>query len=230
MKKIKIFSGIILLSLLIPSLSFVSAQGGNGNKPLAQNLQNRIENRIENQIERASTTQSKLENRENNIERIRARIASTTLATTSTSSVRRMEKLDNRLEKQQEQMEKAKERLLNKELKITEVLNKIAEKIQARINILETRGLNMTGAKSKLGEANAKLEEITTEEENLANLLKTEITEENQVKLFQDIRASQIKIRTLARTTHALLVDTIKEINKVLPKNGRATSTATTTD
>jgi len=208
----KIFSILILSSLIIPSLSFA-----------------KLEDRVENRIERASTTERRLENRENNIERIRARIASTTLATTSTSTIRRMENLENRLAKQQEQMGKVKERLLEKELKIADVLGKIADKIQARITILEGKGLNMTAAKAKLAEAAAKLEEMTVEGNNLATLIGTEITEANKDTLFVEIKASQDKIKTLARTTHALLVDTIKEITKVLPAK-TATSTATTTD
>lgn len=200
--------------------------------------EDRIENRaeimgikIERPLLRASTTVNRLENRENNIDRIRARIASTSLATTSTSTLRRMENLNDRWEKQKEQMEKMKERLLEKELKITEVLGKIADKIQERITILEGKGLNMTAAKAKLVEANAKIDELTTEAGVLAALIQTEITDQNQTQLFQEIRASQLEIRTLAFEAHALLVDTIKEITKVLPaKPNRATTTATSTN
>lgn len=209
----KIFSILILSSLIIPSLSFA-----------------KLEDRVENRIERASTTERRLENRENNIERIRSRIASTSLATTSTSTVKRLENLDKRLEKQQEQMAKVKERLLGKELKIADVLGKIASKIQERITILEGKGLNMTDAKTKLALASAKLEEMTVEQSNLATLIGTEITEANKDTLFVSIKASQDKIRTLAKENHALLVDTIKEITKVLPRNGRATTTATSTN
>jgi F0F1-type ATP synthase membrane subunit b/b' len=74
----------------------------------------------------------------------------------------------------------------------------------------------MTAAKTKLTEANTKITEMTTEADKLATLLDTEITEANQAQLFQDVKTAQDKIRTLARTTHALLVDTIKEINGVL--------------
>jgi hypothetical protein len=182
------------------------------------------EKRIEVSLLRASTTEKRLENRENNIERIRERIASTTLATTSTSTVKRLEKLDKRFDKQVEQMGKVKERLLNKELKVTEVLGKIASKIQERINILAGKGLDMTAAKAKLALASSKLQDITAEQDALATLIKTEITDANKDTLFVSIKASQDKIRTLAKEMHALLVDTIKEITKVLP-----TKTATTT-
>ena len=122
MNKIKICSSLLLLTLIIPVLSSAKME----NKEIK--LENR-EVRMENRIAQASTTQYRLENRENNIERIRARIASTTASSSATSSVKRMENLDKRLEKQQEQMGKAKERLMDKELKITEVLGKIADKI-----------------------------------------------------------------------------------------------------
>lgn len=198
---------------------------------------NRLENRAEimgirldRPLLRASTTEKRLENRENNIERIRERIASTT-GTTSTSSIKRMENLDKRFEKQVEQMGKVKERLLEKEMKVTEVLGKIADKIQERIDILTGKGLNMAAANAKLGEAATKLEAITVEGDNLATLIETEITEANKETLFTSIKASQDKIRTLAKETHALLVETIKEITKVLPaKTKTSTTTATSTN
>jgi len=101
----KIFSSIILLSLIIPVLSFAKDEtqekcfgSTDGRSKCGQGLLT-LENRLERPLLRASSTEKRLENRENNIERIRERIASTTLATTSTSSVRRMENLDRRLEK-----------------------------------------------------------------------------------------------------------------------------------
>lgn len=200
--------------------------------------EDRVENRgeimrikIEHPLLRASTTERRLENRENNIERIRERLASTTASSTA-SSTRRVENLNNRLEKQREQMERVKDRLLEMEVRITEALGKIATKIQERINILEGRGLNMTAAKAKLALASAKIEAITVEGDNLATLINTEITEANKDTLFVSVKASQDKIRTLAKETHTLLVDTIKEITKVLPRNGenrRSTTTATST-
>ncbi len=240
MKKIKIFSFLILLSLIIPAVSFVNAEAqekcvgstdgrskcGQGLLTLENKLENR-ETRMENRIERASTTEMRLENRENNIERIRERIASTTNATSSTSTIKKLDKLDDRLAKQQEQMGKVKERLLERELKITDTLGKIASKIQERITILEGKGLNMTAAKTKLAEASQKLEEATVEADNLATLINTEITDANKDTLFTQIKTSQDKIKTLARATHALLVDTIKEITKVLPRNNQATTTYT---
>ncbi len=215
----KILSTLVLLSLVLPILSSAKADDRLGNR----------EDRIENRIKSASTTVKRLENREDNINRIRARIASTTASTTSTSTVKRLEKLDDRLEKQVEQMAKVKDRLLEKELKVIDVLGKIASKIQERITILETKGLNLTSAKAKLAEAATKIEEMTVESNNLATLLDTTASSTDQTTLFQNIRATQDKIKVLAKATHALLVDTIKEINKVLPKNGRSTSTATTT-
>ena len=130
-----------------------------------------------------------------------------------------MEQYNVRLQKQYEQRERARERLLGKETKIIETIGKIADKIAERINILEAKGLDMAVASAKLIEADTKIAELTNEANDLSSLLETEITEENKETLFQEIRASQVIIRDLARATHALLVDTIKEITKVLPKN-----------
>jgi hypothetical protein len=209
----KILGLVILMSLVIPFLS--SAK-------MDDRLENR-EQRINQIINRASTTERRLENRENNIERIRERIASTTA-----SSTNRLEKLDDRLQKQEEQMGKVKDRLLNKELKITDVLGKIASKIQARITILEGKNLNMTAAKAKLALAAGKIEEMTVETATLTDLLETEINIENQTALLSSVKIAQEKIRGLAKEVHALLVDTVKEITKVLPAK-TATTTATTT-
>ncbi len=227
----KILSLIMLLSLLVPSLSVAKAE-----EDSKVNRETKIENReikIESRFERASTTERRLENRENNIERIRARIASTTASTTIYAPGKKVERLNERLQKQLEQMGKVKERLLNKELKVTDVLGKIASKIQARITILEGRSLDMTAAKAKLAEASVKIEDLIAKGEALATMIETEITEADSTQLFQDIKAAQVEIRTLAKATHALLVDTIKEITKVLPqkeKNEKASSTATSTN
>ena len=291
MKKIKIFSILILLTLLIPSLSFINAQsvsvvpcipeGGslgavvpNNNVKCCRGLtaqvpvgvvgtrgtcvktdteknnegqdKNRGNNSSSTQIKpgngllkiddkllkfdrpflRASTTVNRLENRENNIERIRERLASTTAST----SEKRIDKLNDRLVKQEEQMNKAKDRLLGKELKIMDVLGQIASKIQARITILEGKGLDMTAAKAKLAEASIKIEDMTEEGDNLTTLINTPLTATSSDQIFTDIRASQDKIRSLAIETKALLIDTIKEINKVLPEKNKATTTATTTE
>ena len=229
MKKINILYGIILLALVIPVLSFANNNSGPGTKQKGPGFEARTTNiapGIDLRLGRASSTENRLENRENIMDRIRARLASTTAST----SERRINNLNNRLQKQADQMEKVKERLLNKEAKVTEILGKIANKIQARISILTTKGLDMTAANAKLAEANAKITGITTAIEQLTTLVETEITEVNQAKLFQDIRATQDKIRTLAKEAKALLIDTVKEINKVLPRNGRATTTATSTN
>jgi len=223
----------MLLSLIIPSLSFVNAESTSGTSTKkGPALEARVENReqrVTGIMNRASSTENRLENRQNNIERIRARIASTTASTTA-SSTKRLEKLDNRLQKQEEQMTKVKDRLLNRELKVTEVLGKIADKIQARIDILVAKGLDLTAAKAKLAEANAKVQEMVAEENVLSSLASTTVTEANKDQLFKDIKTSQDKIKTLAFASHALLVDTVKEITKILPKNGQTTTTATTTN
>lgn len=227
MKKIKIFSLLILLSLIAPALSFANEDetGTELKNKKGPGIEMRVqekEQRIENIMVRASTTEKRLENRENNIEKIRAKIASTTA-----SSGKRLEKLDDRLNKQLEQMDKVKDRLLNKEIKITDVLGKIAGKIEERINILANKGLNMTAAKAKLAEATIKIEDMTAESANLATLIGTEITETNQTQLFTAIKSAQEKIKSLAKNTHALLVDTVKEITKVLPKDKISTTTNT---
>jgi hypothetical protein len=191
---------------------------------------NRLEDRfsrIERPLLRASTTERRLENRENNIERIRDRIASTTLASTTASTTKRLEKLDDRLIKQEEQMGKVRERLQERETKVMDILGQIASKIQARITLLAGQGLNMTAATAKLAEASAKIEEMTVEGDKLATLINTNITASSSAQLFIDIRASQNKIRTMAGETHALLVDTIKEITKVLPAKPIKTGTST---
>ena len=207
----------MLLTLLVPVFSFAKAQG----------WENKGE-RIENIMVRATTTVNRLENRQNTISRIRERLASTTAST----SPKRIENLNNRLDKQMERMSEVKDRLLNREIKVAEVLGKIADKIAERIDILGERGLNVTAAKAKLAEAIAKIAEITAKADALSTLIETEITDENQTQLFTDIKAIQDDIRTLAKEAKALLIDTIKEITKILPaKLGKiATSTATTTE
>jgi len=206
MKRIKIvISGVIVLTIMIPSLSFVVADDS-----VEVNTKNK---RLEKEV--------RLENRGERIEWIKKELASTTAST----SEKKIEKLNNKLEKQREKMGEARERLLDKELQVTDVLGKIADKIGDRINISENRGLDMTAAKTKLAEASVKIEEITIEGQTLADLIKTEITETNKDTLFASVKTSQNKIRTLAKATHALLVDTVKEITKVLPKKNSATST-----
>lgn len=232
MKKIKIFSALILLSLMIPSLSFVKAKEDSITSSTSKQ-EKETEGRklgeklslIERPLLRASTTEKRLENRENNILRIKERLASTTAST----SIKKIEKLNDQLEKQREQMNKHKERLLERETKVMEVLGKIASKIQTRIDILVIRGLDMTASKAKLALASAKIEELAVEGDNLATLIGTEITEVNKDQLFISIKATQNKIRTMAKETHGLLVDTIKEINKVLPQKNQKTGTSTAT-
>lgn len=234
MKRINIIiSGVVVLTIMIPSLSFVMADDSleTNTKTKSQGKEIRLDNLVgkiefkQNKVEnRASSTENRLENRERNIERIREGLASSTAST----SAKRIEKLNDRLDKQREQMGKVQERLLDKELKVVEVLEKIITKIEDRINISENRGLNMVMANTKLVEANAKMSELITEGQSLADLAKTEITDTNKDTLFISIKTSQNKIRTLAKATHALLVDTIKEITKVLPQRNSTTTTTST--
>jgi hypothetical protein len=185
--------------------------------------ENRFDIKYDRNINRASTTRERLENREMDIERIRERLASTTASTSS----KRIEQINDRLEKQREQMKQVRERLVEKELKVLEVLGQIASKIQERITILAAKGLDMTAAKAKLAEASLKIEEITAAGQSLTVLIETEITEANKDQLMADVKTAQEKIRGLAQATHALLVDTIKEITKVLPARPTITSTTT---
>jgi len=194
-----------------------------------KNRLERIKKDLEHPFLRASTTVKRLENRENNIERIRDRIASSTLASTTASTTKRLEKLDDRLAKQEEQVGKVRERLQERETKIMDVLGQIASKIQARITLLAAKGLNMSAANAKLAEASAKIEAMTVEGDTLATLINTEITASSSAQLFIDIKASQDRIRTMAKETHVLLVDTTKEINKVFPTKPTKTSTSTAT-
>lgn len=191
----KILSLLLLLSLIAPVLSY-ARDGEDDDEATSTNRNGRKELR--------------LEHRENNILRLRERLASTTAST----SVKRIEKINDKIAKQEDQLGKLKERLLNKELKVVEVLNKIADKISERIGILEARGQDMAAAKAKLALANTKLDEISPETAKLDILLATEMTDTNKDQLLTDIRASQEKIKGLAKEAHALLVETVKEIAK----------------
>ncbi len=203
---LKLCGGICTPSIIGKCEKTINNNGGNGN-----NNGNNIEN--------------KLENKQNIINRIQNRLGSTTAST----SEKRMGQLNSRYQKQYEQMERVRERLLAKEMKVIDVLQKIADKIADRIGILTERGLTMDNAEAKLAEATDKITEMTTVANNLADLLETEVTDDNQESLFQEIKTTQNQIKNLARATHALLVDTIKEITKVLPRNDQTTMTATST-
>ena len=216
MKKI-LGIGVIVTILLVPVL-FISANASE--KPIVKLLKTSSGTEAEKIM-----VAQQIKNRVQNIERIKARIASTTAST----SEKVMNRLENQLQNQEQQMEKAKERLLNKELKVIEILGKISDKIADRIAILEEKDLDLSSATAKLAEANDKIEEVTTEADNLSSLLETEITEDNKDTLFEDIKDSQEKIKTLAKEAKALLVDTVKEITKVLPAK-TATTTATSTE
>jgi len=167
---------------------------------------------------------TKLENRVDNIERIRTKLASTTAST----SIKKIGELGDRLEKQKEQLNKLKDRLVNKELKVISVLKQISDKITARITILEGKSLNMTAAKAKLAEATTKITEMTDLADQLTTLIETTITEVNGDQLFANIKTIQGEIKTMAKETKALLIETVKEITKVLPAK-TATTTASST-
>ncbi len=231
MKKtlLKIFSSSLVIVLLaVPMLSVKAQKRENKTSPM--------ERPIKSLLLKASSTEEglnsvgqRLENRQNIIIKIKERIASSTASTTASTS-KRVEKLNNKLQNQEEQMLKVKDRLQNKELKITDSLIKIADKIQTRIDVLEGRGLDMTSVKSQLALANAKITDVTNEASNLATLIGTTISEANQAQLFTDIKTSQNKIKALVFEAHGLLVKTVKEITKVLPRNNKATTTATSTN
>ena len=177
--------------------------------------------RVDNKIIHTSSTVNKLENRENNIEKVLARIASTTASTTA----KKVERLNAQLEKQREQMAQVKDRLMRKEGTVAATLEKLAKKISDRINIIAGRGLDMTVASAKLAEANSTIAEISVEAGKIATAVQTTITDANKVQIFQDVKASQDKIRELANGAKSLLTDTIKEINNVLTASARASST-----
>ncbi len=181
------------------------------------------ENKVNGLLQRIDIAEKRLENREKNIEIIREKIASTT----AFNSQRKLENASAKLQKGFEGVDDAADRLAKKELKVVDVLGMIAGKIQTRINIIKSSGLNMNLAEVKLAEAAGKIEEITVVADDLSELLAATITEENKDQLFTDIKTAQEKIRDLANETHTLLVDAVKEIAKVLPLRA---ATATTTD
>lgn len=231
----KIFGMGIILSILLVPILFLEAEDNlasstrrNSDREVRISPLLKASATIMRLEERASTTLNRLENRQNIIDRIRAKLASTTAST----SPKRIESLNNRLEKQMEKISEVKDRLLNREIKVTEVLGKISDKISERIDILGEKGFNVTAAKTKLAEAVAKIAEITAKADTLSTLIETEITEANQAQLFADIKTIQVTIRSLVKEAKGLLIDTIKEITKILPAKPEksATSTATTTE
>jgi hypothetical protein len=210
MKKIKIISStILLLLIIIPILSVQAEVKGNKRATTTRPTMS------------ATSTLLRLENRENNIERIRDRIASSTAST----SEKKLNKLNDQINKQTEQREKMKERILNKELKVIDVLEKISSKIRERIIILQEQGLNTIASRAKLTEANNKIGELTNEANKISTMLVITITETNSEQISQSITDSQKIIKTLAKETYNLLRDTIKEMKKVLPKKTKSTIT-----
>lgn len=219
MKKI-LSTSFILALLLLPAL-FVNAQ-----VRTASSTERTA--RIENRDTRIASTTIRVENRQARIasttlrmEEMRARMASTTLRKEN-----RMASTSERVAKRIEKMNEVRERLANKEFKIISVLEQIAEKIQSRIDILTGKSLDMSAAEAKLALATENISEMTTKAEEIATDLETEITEENMQNLGQTIKSAQEIIRDMAKETHGLLKDTIKEITKVLPtQNMTASST-----
>ncbi len=242
MKKINIISYLILTSLLLPSLTLIQANNNSTetNKKEAEiKLETQVKvneatkTRLENQLNvraeengletrnkeinaiqerldvRAKQVKERLMEREGELNEIRARIAS--------SSIKMEEKVNERLAKQREQMVQVRTRLINKEIQVISVLGKIFGKINERISILENQGLDMTKAKIKLAETEIKINEITNEANKLTDLASIEVTEENQTQLFTEIKTGQERIRTMAKSIKAFMVEIIKEITKVLP-------------
>jgi hypothetical protein len=230
MKKIKILSSVVLLSLLIIPLLSVNAQVRE-NKPLPTSKPTVTPGRptstlikINNREERASTTINNSENRENNLERIRERISSSTASTSD-------KKLGRLSDQQRERVEKTRERILNREIRVIAALERITDKIQERINILQSKGYNMTTAKEKLAEAKGKIVEMTSEANKISSLINTANNIPTGDEIFEAIKTAQAKIKSLAKETHTILVNTIREIKKNTPqRTTTATSTATTTD
>jgi len=180
-------------------------------KARLEQIREKEKERLQYSLGKASSTVKNLENREDNLEQIRKRIE-----LTAASSTRKLEKLNNQFKNQNEQMEKVRERLLEKELKVIEVLRKISDKIIERISIIEATGKDLTKAKEILTAANNKIVLILAETDKLTVKLETEITEENKDSLFQEIRTIQNQIRIFAKDIHSNLILVVKEIGKVL--------------
>lgn len=231
MKKI-LLTSVVLTLLLVPVL-FINAQGRRASSTEATA-------RIENREARAASTTIRMENREARaasttmrIENRQARMASTTLrmeemrarmASTTLRKENRMASTSERLVRRVEKMNEVRERLANKEFKVISVLEQIAGKIQSRIDTLKGKGLNMSEAEAKLALATENIAKMTTKAAEIATDLETEITEENMQNLGQTIRSAQEIIRDMAKETHGLLKDTIKEITKVLPTQNKTAS------
>ncbi len=218
-----LLSGLVATTLLTP-LVFIQAEEISREDRREDRIERR-EERFEKRLTLASSTQARLDKREAQIEKIEARLASTTA-----SSTKKIEKLTERLEERKAKAEEVKDKLLNKGLKVTEVLGKISAKIQDRIDILKGKGLDLANAQARLDTANAKIDQLTEKSEDLADLLNTEMTEENREQLFEQIQTTHAEARGLAKEAHSLLVDTIKAITEILPKDDKATTTATSTE
>jgi hypothetical protein len=238
----KILSTIIVTSILIVPVFFINAQG-NKQAPILENLKPML---INNQTKLATGTQTRLEVRSTNMEQVQGRIASTTervenrlemrntnmeqvkarIASTTQRMENRVASTSDRLAKKNQKLNEVKERLLNREFKFITVLEQIADKIQTRIDILTERGLDMAKAQAKLDLALENIIAATNKASDITTELETEITMENKAETFAMIKSSHDEIRIMAKETHGLLVETVKEITKVLPAQNRtATST-----
>ncbi len=217
----KILFTIIITSILILPVFFINAQANKktsiSERPQPISVNGQVRSATEAQIR----IENRVEMRNTNMEQVKARIASTTQRMEN-----RIASTSDRLAKQREQMNQVRERLLNREFQAITVLEQIANKIQIRIDILISRGLDMNDAQNKLNLAIDNIAKMTNKASDITTELETEITFENKAEIFAIIRASHEEIRMMAKETHALLIETVKEINKMLPlQNRTATST-----
>lgn len=203
MKK-QILPTLLLITLILPVITYAQPLR---EKPVRQEV--RLENRLD-RLEQASSTRAQI--RQENILRLQTRLASTT----AERPIDRVNQINERLAKHQENMQQVRLHILEREIKIVSVLEKIASKIDTRINILTERGLNLTEAKSKLNMANDKLAEVIVAADKLTDILDTDITAESDQDLLLKIREARKNIKELAKETHALLVNTVKEISQAL--------------
>jgi hypothetical protein len=224
MKKILSISFVLTL-LLVPAL-FINAQTETVSPTIRNNRMENREVRMENREAKIASTTIRMENRQARIasttlrmEEMRARMASSTLRKEN-----RMASTSERVTRRVAKMNEVRERLSNKEFKVISVLEQIAEKIQSRINILTGKGLDMSAAEAKLALATENITKMTTKAAEITTDLETEITEENMQNLGQTIKSAQEIIRDMAKETHTLLVDTIKEITEVLPTQSKTAS------
>jgi hypothetical protein len=213
---ILVISGLMISSLAFAANTSATSKGSGPVEKTASTTQIKAPKneeitgwRLNFIMERSTTTEKRLENRQTNIERLEQRLASTT----ATTSEKKIEKITEQIKQQVEQMNKVKDRLLNIELKAINILGKIANKIQTRINILSDKGQDMTTAREKLNLASRKLEVMTLEADFLANTIRVPVNASTTESLPQRVAESQNKLRTLAKETHSLLVETVQAMS-----------------